>query len=1354
MKSIAKELIKGAGKAMILCLLLGFLIGGSALSAPPSIVIDYPVDYDSTGNSYMDLGITVSADSYPLTVWIYGDSTAGSDLLHVVEDLSGETTIPFSWRSQRLDTDLNTVGLWHFDENTDTVVNDASGSGNIGYFVNSPPDGSQWTADGRFGYGLDFDGTDDYVTIPDLDNSLDVDSVTGILTMEAWLYPHHVGGGVYHAFLSKRDNTIATAVNYALYLDDNNGALTLYNGTYVVGAGYYQSTILIPANEWSYIAVSLDAAEGVLRFYRNGVLEDEIPGASFGPDNDSALTIGTSRTPSGDRCFDGLIDDVRITKRLMTAQEITNNYRLNRNQYLWKVEAIDNAAESTVSALQHFDVGLVIDPPADATVAEGDNLSILITATNPDLVPISLSSSTPPANGNFSDHGNGTGTFDFNPDYDQAGGYSITFYANDGIESAAHTMNIIVTNTNRPPVVSDIPDATIAEGGSFATIDLTGYVTDPDLPIDDAIAWSYSGNFDLSVDITADIATITIPDEDWFGDETITFRATDLGGLYDEDNITFTVTNVNDPPVVDEVGDEGVIICNNLTFPVATSDIDGFVEEITASTAPSGDLPPSASFTNLGDGAGSFSWTPNETQVGVYSIRFTAVDDSGATGYDDMTITVEDDVSTPSLSLTSPSNGTTISDSHMQLTATVSDEGPLTVKIYGGYSPIAPDLLSIEENIEGPDVVYDWNTPILQPDPINTVGLWHLDDDNGYTVNDASGHGNNGQLTGTLPVWTIDGKFGYAVDFNGSDNYMLVYQDPSLDIDSATGVVSIEIWVLPHDDGNDNCWRGLVAKRGMFTGEGPCNYQISLSDQGYLAFYSSGVDWSQEYISTLIPPVDQWSYIAVTLDASEGKVRFYLNGLLEDDIDGVSFGPTCDGGLTIGTAARQIECFDGFIDEVRITKRVLSDGEIAANFSHIGGGDHYWKIVAEDCAGNETVSETRSFTVIDNNPPEVTLITPANGEIAIYPYMELNAEITDESPMTIFIYGGASPNPFDLLYILDNATNTSLSYDWTASALETEPTYTTGLWHFNEMEGDSAIDMSFKGNTGTLMNNPQRSFDGRFGGALDFDGLNDYVTIPDLDNSLDADPITGVLTMEAWIYPHDIGGGTFRSFLSKRDPTNGTEVNYALYLDDYNGALTLYNGTFVAGNGYYISNIIPPINEWSYIAVSLDATEGVLRFYRNGVLEDKIPGTSFGPVNDSALTIGASRTSTDRCFDGLIDDVRVTTRILDSDEIASNYTLDRSTYYWRVCAHDIADNACESEIRYFTTNLFVCGDANGDGNVNVGDAVFLINYVFKGGQAPDPIEAGDANGDGDVNVGDAAYIVFYVFRGGPPPVCL
>jgi subtilisin family serine protease len=73
------------------------------------------------------------------------------------------------------------------------------------------------------------------------------------------------------------------------------------------------------------------------------------------------------------------------------------------------------------------------------------------------------------------------------------------------------------------------------------------------------------------------------------------------------------------------------------------------------------------------------------------------------------------------------------------------------------------------------------------------------------------------------------------------------------------------------------------------------------------------------------------------------------------------------------------------------------------------------------------------------------------------------------------------------------------------------------------------------------------------------------------------------------------------------------------------------------------------------------------------------------------------------------------------------------------------------EFRPFTVQVGMRGDANNDGTVNIGDAVYLVNYIFKGGPAPDTDYLGDANGDESVNIGDAVYLIDYIFHGGPPP---
>ncbi len=63
------------------------------------------------------------------------------------------------------------------------------------------------------------------------------------------------------------------------------------------------------------------------------------------------------------------------------------------------------------------------------------------------------------------------------------------------------------------------------------------------------------------------------------------------------------------------------------------------------------------------------------------------------------------------------------------------------------------------------------------------------------------------------------------------------------------------------------------------------------------------------------------------------------------------------------------------------------------------------------------------------------------------------------------------------------------------------------------------------------------------------------------------------------------------------------------------------------------------------------------------------------------------------------------------------------------------------------------GDANCDGAIGPADIVYLVNYLFRGGPAPVPLQAGDCNCDGSVAPGDVVYLLNYLYRGGDPPDC-
>ena len=209
--------------------------------------------------------------------------------------------------------------------------------------------------------------------------------------------------------------------------------------------------------------------------------------------------------------------------------------------------------------------------------------------------------------------------------------------ANGGQDtSGEQTFTITVTAVNDPPVVGNIPDQSVPEGSSFTPINLDNYVHDVD-NADSEITWTYSGNTELQVSIVNRIATITIPSAAWYGSETITFTATDPGALSDSDDATFTVSAVNDPPVVGDIPDQ--TIAEGSSFdPIS---LDDYVED---NEDPDSDIiwtfsGNSALIVSIVNRIATIT-TPDEDWNGSETITFTATDQGGLSNSDDATFTV------------------------------------------------------------------------------------------------------------------------------------------------------------------------------------------------------------------------------------------------------------------------------------------------------------------------------------------------------------------------------------------------------------------------------------------------------------------------------------------------------------------------------------------------------------------------------------------------------------------------------------------------------------------------------------------------------------------------------------------
>jgi len=82
------------------------------------------------------------------------------------------------------------------------------------------------------------------------------------------------------------------------------------------------------------------------------------------------------------------------------------------------------------------------------------------------------------------------------------------------------------------------------------------------------------------------------------------------------------------------------------------------------------------------------------------------------------------------------------------------------------------------------------------------------------------------------------------------------------------------------------------------------------------------------------------------------------------------------------------------------------------------------------------------------------------------------------------------------------------------------------------------------------------------------------------------------------------------------------------------------------------------------------------------------------------------------------------------------------------------NNGCRVQMGAFGHGCgFFCGDAGNNLHVDIGDAVFLIAYLYRSGPPPEYLAAADVNRNGTADIGDAVAIINYIFRGGPELEC-
>ncbi|MFC1789720.1 right-handed parallel beta-helix repeat-containing protein [Patescibacteria group bacterium] len=276
-------------------------IGLKVLGSATSSFGAYVFRVSSSGAMEIGNDLTIAGDVLPASSTTY--------------DL-GSTT--YKWRNVYVaDKVLESLVLdLTLGENTGTTTADRSGWGNDGTLGDGVTATSMpsWTV-GKVGYGLEFDGSDDYGVEVANSESL---NITDAITIEMWAYYASDYAAPYDALFSI--GTISEG--YAASIEDNNMIWFYTDGT--SGAWNWYTGQAVSVGQWTHLAFVYDGSAKYL--YMDGIFSTSSNSTGTMSTTTGSLRIGASYAGVPNYPFPGAIDEFRIYSRALTAKEIQARY--------------------------------------------------------------------------------------------------------------------------------------------------------------------------------------------------------------------------------------------------------------------------------------------------------------------------------------------------------------------------------------------------------------------------------------------------------------------------------------------------------------------------------------------------------------------------------------------------------------------------------------------------------------------------------------------------------------------------------------------------------------------------------------------------------------------------------------------------------------------------------------------------------------------------------------------------------------------------------------------------------------------------------------------------------------------
>jgi hypothetical protein len=252
-----------------------------------------------------------------------------------------------------------------------------------------------------------------------------------------------------------------------------------------------------------------------------------------------------------------------------------------------------------------------------------------------------------------------------------------------------------------------------------------------------------------------------------------------------------------------------------------------------------------------------------------------------------------------------------------------------------------------------------------------------LEEGSGTTTADTSGNGNTGTLSGS-PTWTTSGKYGKAISFDGTDDYVEVPNSASL----VQTTFSIEFWAKPSSFTQYKRWMGkdTTPWGGNYYGW-IVLWSYAGSSAVYLALENGGVNGANEKISQLVTvSLSTWVHLAFTFDGS--YIYAYKNGVLFGSAVAVGTWTfaTSTGPFRLGRDYGT-DYFNGILDEVHFYNRALSSGEVSDLYNYYGYAttNYAGRVLVRKRTNPEPLNSATWGSEEPHSPNAPILSSPATG---------------------------------------------------------------------------------------------------------------------------------------------------------------------------------------------------------------------------------------------------------------------------------------------------------------------------------------------------------------------------------------